>query len=207
MTDARLPGRTRRPAEPSGSFGGITSGASSRSARPAAATDATAPTPAAMRAARRRWTTGVAVVTTLERDGETTAYRGATMGSFAVLSLEPPLVSLALERGGRMERLIAAAGVFAVSVLDRAHEFQSDRFSGYGPQPDARFTGIAHGTAVTGCPVLRDALAWVDCVVGQIVEVGDHRLVIGEARATGLGVDTDDPLLNYEGAYRRIEGA
>jgi flavin reductase (DIM6/NTAB) family NADH-FMN oxidoreductase RutF len=92
-------------------------------------------------------------------------------------------------------------------VLDRAHEFQSDRFSGYGPQPDGAFTGIAHDISVTGAPVLKGALAWFDCRVTQIIETGDHLLVIGETLAIGVGPDTDDPLLNYEGAYRRIEGA
>jgi flavin reductase (DIM6/NTAB) family NADH-FMN oxidoreductase RutF len=160
-----------------------------------------------MRAARRRWTTGVGVLTTTERDGDDVLFRGATISSFTILSLEPPLVLIALETGGRMARLIPKAGVFAVSILDRAHEFQSDRFSGYGPQPDGRLTGIRHDVAVTGSPVLRDALAWFDCRVTSVQESGDHLIVIGEAEAIGIGPDTDDPLISYEGAYRRIEGA
>lgn len=204
MTDARLPGRDRHHAEPSGSFGGIVGG-SVRGAR-SAASDGTEPTPSALRAARRRWASGVAVVTTIEAEGESVALRGATMSSFQTVSLEPPLVSLALEQGSRIERWISASRVYAVSILDRAHEFQSDRFSGYGPAPDARFTGIPHEFAVTGCPVLRGALAWFDCEVTQVVEVGDHLMAIGAVRAIGLGPDTDDPLLNYEGAYRRLEG-
>jgi flavin reductase (DIM6/NTAB) family NADH-FMN oxidoreductase RutF len=146
-------------------------------------------------------------VTTLDREGAEPAFRGATMSSFQPMSLEPPLVSLVLERGGRIEHWITGSGVFAVSILDRAHEFQSDRFSGYGPLPDARFTGIAHDVAVTGSPVLHGALAWFDCEVADTVETGDHVLVIGAVRAAGLGPDTDDPLLNYEGGYRRLEGA
>lgn len=207
MTDARLPGRHRPPESPSGSFGGITTGASSRAmARVVDGAD-TEPTPSAMRAARRRWATGVGVLTTFEDDGTIRSLRGATVSSFAVLSLTPPIVIIALEIGTRMAGFIPAAGAFAVSILDRAHEFQSDRFSGYGPQPDGAFTGIVHDLAVTGCPVLRDALAWFDCRVTSIQETGDHVLVFGEVVAVGVGPDTDDPLLNYEGAYRRIEGA
>lgn len=207
MTDSRVPGRKQPSQAPSGSFGGITTGAGSRSAARTATAGGLEPTAEAMRAARRRWTTGVGILTTVERDGDETAYRGATVSSFTVLSLEPPLVLIALEVGGRMARLIPEAGVFAVSILDRAHEFQSDRFSGYGPQPDGRFTGIPHEVAVTGCPVLREALAWFDCRVTSVQETGDHLLVIGEAQAVGVGPDTDDPLISYEGAYRRIEGA
>ena len=206
MTDSRVPGRGRSHPAPSGSFGGIGTGAAARSASRSAPAGTEA-TPAAMRSARRRWTTGVGVLTTAEQTGDETALRGTTVSSFTVLSLEPPLVLVALEQGNRMARLVSEASVFAVSILDRAHEVQSDRFSGYGPQADARFTGIAHDVAVTGAPVLRDALAWFDCRVGSVQEAGDHLLVIGEAVAVGLGPDTDDPLISYEGAYRRIEGA
>lgn len=203
MTDARLPGRAKTPPTSIGSFGGISSGASSRSASQIVAAGSIDPAPAAMRAARRRWATGVAVLTTLEGD----LLRGATVSSVTPLSIAPPLVAVALESEGRMAKLIDGSGVFAISILDRAHEFQSDRFSGYGPQPDGRFTGIGHDLGVTSCPILHGALAWYECRVHQTLETGDHLLVIGEVLATGLGDDTDDPLLNYEGAYRRIEGA
>jgi flavin reductase (DIM6/NTAB) family NADH-FMN oxidoreductase RutF len=205
VTDARLPGRGKELNAASGSFGGIASGASARGVGSAPRGSAQEPTGAAMRAARRRWATGVGVLTTLE--GEELAFRGATVSSFAVLSLEPPLVTIALEHGSRMAETIAVSGVFAVSVLDRAHEFQSDRFSGYGPRPDARFTGIPPDTARSGCPTLRGSLAGFDCTVVETVPLGDHLLVVGRVEAVGVGEDTDDPLLSYEGAYRRIEGA
>ena len=203
----RLPGRGTPPPAPSGSFGGITGGAGRRSPARERVTGAQAATAEAMRAARRRWASGVAVLTTVETEGEATRFRGVTVSSFSPVSLEPPLVLVGLERTGTMAMLIPAAGVFAVSVLDRAHEFQADRFSGYGPQPDGRFTGLTHDLAATGCPVLRDALAWFDCRLVSTQEAGDHLLLIGEAVGIGLGPDTDDPLFTYEGAYRRIEGA
>jgi flavin reductase (DIM6/NTAB) family NADH-FMN oxidoreductase RutF len=209
MTDSRVPGRNRPHSEPSGSFGGISSGASARSTRRSIVAGDFAPTADAVRAGRRRWATGVAVATTLEGGGgdEAPRYRGATMSSIQMLSLDPPLIGLSLEAGGRIEQAVVAAGVFSVSILDRAHEFLSDRFSGYGPQPDAHFGGIPHELGVTGCPILSGALAWFDCELESTVATGDHLLAIGRVVATGTGPDSDDPLLNYEGAYRRIEGA
>jgi 3-hydroxy-9,10-secoandrosta-1,3,5(10)-triene-9,17-dione monooxygenase reductase component len=207
MTDSRVPGRHKRPSTSSGSFGGITTGAGSRSAPRLPAVPGMEPSAEAMRAARRRWTTGVGVLSTFERNGDDLQFRGTTVSSFAVLSLEPPLVLIALETGSRMARIVPETGAFAVSILDRAHEFQSDRFSGYGPQPDGLFTGIRHEIAVTGSPILRDALSWFDCRVASVQELGDHLLVIGQVEAIGVGPDTDDPLISYEGAYRRIEGA
>jgi flavin reductase (DIM6/NTAB) family NADH-FMN oxidoreductase RutF len=167
----------------------------------------TAPTDLAMRAARRRWTTGVGVLTTVEQGDDTPAFRGVTVSSFTVASLEPPIVLVALESSGRLATLLPDAEGFAISVLDRAHEFLSDRFSGYGPQPDGRFTGIAYRLAETGSPILSGALTWFDCRVAESREMGDHTIVIGDVVAVGTSPDSDDPLISYEGAYRRIEGA
>jgi flavin reductase (DIM6/NTAB) family NADH-FMN oxidoreductase RutF len=195
----------RRPA-PSGSFGRIATGTGSRSA---AHRDAPSgePTEDAMRAARRRWTSGVAVLTTREGAEDEARFRGITVSAFTVVSLSPPLVLACLERESSSPRAVTSAGVFAVSILDRAHEFQADSLAGRGPLPDHRFSGIPHDLDVTGSPILRDALAWFDCRVNAIHDGGDHVIVVGEVLAVGLGEDTDDPLLNYEGAYRRLESA
>jgi flavin reductase (DIM6/NTAB) family NADH-FMN oxidoreductase RutF len=106
-----------------------------------------------------------------------------------------------------MSNLVPTAGVFAVSLLDRSQEFLADRFAGLAPLPDARFTGVPHVLAASGCPILSNALAWFDCRVYDTHEGGDHLIVVGEVTALGLGEDTDDPLLSYEGRYRGIEGA
>jgi len=191
---------------PSGSFGRITTGAGTRSTprRDVGLGEATAD---AMRAARRRWASGIAVLTTSDGTPEQARYRGVTISAFTVVSLSPPLVLACLERDSSSARAVAESGVFAVSILDRAHEYLSDRFSGYGPLPDPRFTGIPFDLAVTGSPILQDALVWFDCRVTATHDGGDHLIVVGEVGAVALGQDTDDPLLSYEGAYRRIESA
>jgi 3-hydroxy-9,10-secoandrosta-1,3,5(10)-triene-9,17-dione monooxygenase reductase component len=189
----------------SGSYGGIASGASRRgSSRPTEPrVGELAPDETSMRAARRRWASGVAVVTTLDDPG----FRGAAVSSFAVVSLTPPLLLICLDREGRMSNLVPAAGVFAVSLLDRSQEFLADRFAGLAPLPDARFTGVPHRLAASGCPILTAALAWYDCRVHATHDGGDHLIIVGVVTALGLGEDTDDPLLSYEGRYRGIEGA
>lgn len=193
-------------APPSGSFGRISTGGGTRST--AGRQPVTGePTEAAMRTARRRWASGVAVLTTREGGRDEARLRGVTISAFTVVSLAPPLVLACLERNSAAARAVAGSGVFAVSILDLAHEFQADRFAGRAPLPDPRFTGIAYHVAATGSPVLQGSLAWFDCRLGAVHDGGDHVIVVGEVVAVGLGEDTDDPLLNYEGAYRRIEGA
>jgi flavin reductase (DIM6/NTAB) family NADH-FMN oxidoreductase RutF len=175
------------------SGGGIVSGAGDRSGAVQAE---------GLRAVRRRWATGVAVVTTTGGDG----FRGATVTAFTPVSLAPPLVLVCLERTSRTAELIRTSGVFAVSLLDRSQEFLAERFAARAPLADARFTGIRHTLAANGCPVLTGALAWVACRVTAVHDGGDHDIVVGEVKDSWIGPDTDDPLLSYEGRYRAIEG-
>lgn len=160
------------------------------------------PDPAGMRVARRRWASGVAVVTARDGDG----YRGATVSAFAVVSLDPPLVLVCLDREGRMATAVPVAGAFALSVLERSHEVLAERFAGRAPLVDPRLTGVPHALTAAGNPILRRALAWFDCAVHAVHDGGDHLVVVGRVVETRVGDDTDDPLLFYEGRYRRIEG-
>jgi len=157
----------------------------------------------AVRAARRRWASGVAVVTTREGEG----YRGSTVSAFAVVSLDPPRVLVCLDRDGRMATLVPETGTFAVSLLDRAQEFLAERFAGRAPLPDARLSGMPHTLGRTGAPLLDGSLAGFDCRVAATHDGGDHVIVVGEVVAVTLGEEADDPLLSYGGAYRAVEPA
>lgn len=161
-----------------------------------------APGPDALRAVRRRWAGGVAVVFAPDGQG---GVRGTTVSAFTAVSLDPPLVLVCLDRDGRLSQLIAAAGRFAVSILDRRHQTAADRFAGRGPLVDPHLTGIAHTPTPGGLPALAGALAWFDCRLDAVHPGGDHVVVVGLVTATGLGPDTDDPLLYYEGRYRSLE--
>jgi flavin reductase (NADH) len=156
----------------------------------------------AMRTARRRWASGVAVAIVPDGDG----YRGVTVTSFNVVSLAPPQILLCLDPSGRTTELIERQGVFTVSVLDRGHEALAERFAGRGPLVDPALTGVRHRLTTDGLPVLDGVLAWFACRVAVVYPGGDHRIIVGDVATAGVGVDTDDPLIYYEGSYRRIEG-
>lgn len=155
---------------------------------------------AAIRDARRRWASGVSVVLTRQDDG----WRGATVAAFAVVSLAPPVVLICLDREARMATLVAEQGSFAVSILERSHEFLAERFAGRAPLVDARLSGIGHEFAPGGLPILTKSLAWFECRVNAIHDGGDHVVIIGRVSGFGVGPETDDPLLYYEGRYRAL---
>jgi flavin reductase (DIM6/NTAB) family NADH-FMN oxidoreductase RutF len=157
---------------------------------------------ASMNAIRKRWASGVAVVTVVDADG---GFRGVTATSFVVVSVNPPIVALALSSDGSFHRLFDTGTPFGVSLLDRSHTFLADRFGGRAPIPDTGFSGVPHVVHGSGVPVIRDAIGWCACLVTSQVPVGDHVLMLAELQDGGVIADTDDPLLSYGGRYRALE--
>src|SRR6266545_4278310 len=91
--------------------------------------------PEQLRHAMRAWTTGVAVVTALH-DGQ---QYGMTVNSFTSISLEPPLVSVALKQFTHTHELVVKSGVFAVTILTAEQKELSDLFAGKLPNIMDRF--------------------------------------------------------------------
>jgi flavin reductase (DIM6/NTAB) family NADH-FMN oxidoreductase RutF len=165
---------------------------------------ADAPVADQIRAFRRRWASGLVVVTTATQGSEA-GLRGITVAAFMIVSLEPPLVAFCPTIEGEFGQLLTRSGRFAASILDRGQEVLAEHFAARGPLPDAAFTGIPHDLTSAGLPVLAGSLGWVEGEVEDIRSAGDHLLVLGRVTGARLLPDTDDPLLSYEGAYRGLE--
>ena len=178
------------------SGGGISRG-SQRSAQP----DAPESVDELARAFRRRWATGVAVMTL--RDDQ--HLRGITITAMMPLSLDPPLVAVGLTADGAFADLARVGHRCAVSILVRDQEFLSERFAGRAPVPDAAFGGVPHALDAHGVPVLSGATAVVSGSITSRTDHGDHVLVVMAIDDGSIAPDEDDPLLSYEGSYRTLE--
>jgi flavin reductase (DIM6/NTAB) family NADH-FMN oxidoreductase RutF len=142
-----------------------------------------------------QFATGVTVVTTGGKAGT----HGLTANAVASLSLNPPLVLVAVEKQAHSLEYLRANRCFAVNILRLEQENVSRRFATPGPKD---FTGLDVSSAVTASPILTDCLAYVDCVVVDILPGGDHEIFVGEIVAGE--VNGGDPLLYFSGKYRRL---
>src|SRR3954454_7497444 len=111
--------------------------------------------PAVLRDVLGHFVSGIVVVTAAGRDIGTaagpTGPLGFTCQSFASLSLDPPLVSLAPARTSTTWPRIRAIGAFCVNVLAADHEDVSAAFARSGVE---KFAGVAWTPAPSGAPVL-----------------------------------------------------
>ncbi len=149
---------------------------------------------------RRHHAAGVYALTTLAGD----SFRATTVTGVLDVSLEPLLLLVSLEEGSQMESWIRDSGILGLSGMSVRQQFLADSFAGLAPLAPARFQGIDHFFAETGCPLLRDSIGWADCRVREAIPTGDHVNMLAEVVAVGRGsAATEEPLVSYDGRYVR----
>jgi flavin reductase (DIM6/NTAB) family NADH-FMN oxidoreductase RutF len=147
-----------------------------------------------LRRAMRHWATGVAVVTS--RSGD--AAHGMTVNSFVSVSLDPPLVTVTMEHSTRTYALVQESGVFAVTVLGRRQQHLADLFAGRQQEVEGqdRMAGLDTFTMVTGAPLLRGGIAFVDCQVVHAHGLRHATLLFGQVLAA-QPAGNEPPLVYY----------
>lgn len=145
----------------------------------------------------RRFPSGVAVLT-VSAERERAA---VTIGSVVSLSLEPPLVGVALGLHTPLHELVRACGAFALSLLGEGQAPVAQHFARGGIPPVALWHGFDTRTGTTGAPLLAEAAGWVECTLHHEAAVGDHTLFVGEVVAAEAG-PVPPGLVYVESAYR-----
>ncbi|MEU8243083.1 flavin reductase [Actinoplanes missouriensis] len=129
-----------------------------------------------------QWPSGVCVVTTAGPTG----VHGMTASSFSSVSLDPPLVSVCLGNHLPSRAVLGEAGKFALSFLGKDQAHIGRRFAGQERGVSDRFAGLDWTITPNGCPVLSDAVAWLDCRVAHAYPGGDHTIFVGEVTEAAL---------------------
>lgn len=151
--------------------------------------------PCSTRDAMTNWPTGVAVVTTADRDGW---WWGFTASAVASVSSRPPMLSVSLARDAVHRPVFTAADAFAVHVLRDGQEALAERFTERGND----FDDVAVECGFEDVPLLSDVAVRLECRQAGIVRAGENLLLLGEVvRArTGPG----EPLVHVGQSYRRL---
>lgn len=148
------------------------------------------------RRACSRFTTGVTIASVVDREGTP---HGLTVNSFTSVSLDPPLVLVALAHSASVMEAFRDSRFFAVNVLAAGQRALSERFARQGHD---RFDGLAWHTGETGAPLLPDTLAEIECATRYRFTAGDHDLIVGEM--VRAAIREGEPLLYFAGRYRKL---
>jgi flavin reductase (DIM6/NTAB) family NADH-FMN oxidoreductase RutF len=148
--------------------------------------------------------TGVTVVSAFDGDKPF----GITVNALSSVSLEPPLVMVALDRRRTLTPIVRVARRYAVNILSEDQQALSDCFAGADVQPGRdEFCGASWHAGPTGLPLLDGAIATLECTVVETFSAGDHDLFIGRVDSLVNETHHPMPLLYYRRRYLRIERA
>lgn len=146
--------------------------------------------------------TGVAVVTTVTKDG---ARIGATVSSFNSVSLSPPLVLFSVARSTNSFSSWCEAETYAINLL---HEHQDALSTRFARSLTEKWEGIQPVTGETGALLIPGALASFECESYARYDGGDHLILVGKVLALKTtSVGDPRPLIFYRGSYQKIERA
>ncbi len=145
--------------------------------------------------------TGVTVVTVATPDGP----RGITVNALSSVSLEPPLVMVALDRSRHIVPAVRASARYAVNVLAEDQRLLADCFAGAEVEPGReRFCGAPWHPGASGLPLIDGAIATLECTIVETVSVGDHDLFIGRVDTLATPRDAG-PLIYHRRRYRSVD--
>jgi len=144
-----------------------------------------------LRGAFGRFATGLTVVTAASEDGPV----GITANSFSSVSLDPPLVLWSIARSSRRFDAFAGARFQAIHILGAGQIDLSRRFFRDGRD----FAGLDTAPGLGGVPLIRGALALLECEIVSRMDCGDHLVLIGHVRA--METSDGEPLVFAAGRY------
>lgn len=148
-----------------------------------------------------RFATGVTVVTTAVGG----RLHGMTANAVCSLSLEPLRLLVCVDRQSNCHAEMQRAEGFGLSILAADQEEVSNLFARTSEPAEGSLQGAEYRLGALGQPLIENALVHLECRIAELLDGGDHVIVIGDVVA-GEGVREAAPLLFYAGRYARLGG-
>ena len=143
----------------------------------------------------------------------TSAYRrhpaGCTVVWVSRASFDPPLLAVHLAPAGHTFQVIKQGKRFCINVLGESSLALARRFGFSSGHSEKKFDGVAYRTSGNGSPILGVAVSYIDCQLLEVLQLGDHAMVIGKVLDAAV-VSDEAPMIYhpatfYPAAAQRIE--
>ena len=138
------------------------------------------------------YATGVSVLTAQGPEGPV----GMACNSLTSVSLDPPLIAVCPAKTSETWPAIRDTGRFVANVMAADDVARVLAFAKKGRD---RFAEVAWHPRDCG-PALDDALAWIECVVVDEHDAGDHTIAVAQVVALDAPRDAD-PLVFFRSRY------
>ena len=112
------------------------------------------------------------------KDGD--ACHAFTGSWFSQCSMKPPRVMLGVRHGTHSSDMLKKGRAFSVNLVAKEDRKILEQFFKPTPAHGDRFGELGFALKVTGTPILDAAIAYLECEVKEILDAGDHSIVVGE---------------------------
>jgi len=92
------------------------------------------------------------------------------------VSFNPPGLTIAVAKDRTIESLMHTGDNFVLNILKEGMNLRRHFLKPFAPGED-RFAGLATQDAENGCPILSEALSYLECTVQSRIDCGDHWVI------------------------------
>jgi flavin reductase (NADH) len=145
------------------------------------------------REALSHWASGVAIVACRFQQRVV----ATTVSAFMSLSLEPPLVLLALGANANILPFLKTGELFGISILSASQRRLATIYADSFPVGRDPFS-------TEGVPLVDNALVALACIVKESRPGGDHTVIIAGVQHIAFGA-AEQPLIRYNRGYHGLQ--
>ena len=114
------------------------------------------------------------------------AVGAATVNWVTQTAFSPPLVAVGVKVDSSAYAVLKSTGRFALNMLGKDHKQVATAFFKPAKVDGGKINGQAFKPGMNGAPILEACIGAVECDVKQIVELGDHHIVVGQVTQAHL---------------------
>jgi flavin reductase (DIM6/NTAB) family NADH-FMN oxidoreductase RutF len=120
---------------------------------------------------------GIYVMTAKAADG---GFAAATVNWVTQTAFSPPLIVVGVKVDSATYAAVQASREFVLNVLGKGQQGAAFAFFKPAQIENGKLSGEPFRPGPNGVPILDNAVAALECRVAQIVELGDHHVVVAE---------------------------
>lgn len=114
------------------------------------------------------------------------------------ISAEPVLVAVAIWHENLTYEFVRRSHAFALNILGEGQQELGRWFGRRSGRDVDKFTRVPYRLGHTGSPILKEAVAYLDCRVVFEKTFGDHTLFVGEVVDEGVQHEGDPLVYRHE---------
>lgn len=153
--------------------------------------------PSAKKRVLRTFTYGLYAISCAD-NGEVNIF---TANWLTQVSFDPPLLVLSVENDSKSLPMLLRSSKFTVNVYRSGERELAGKLGKSAVQHPDKLQDVAYEIGTNGCPILKDALAWVACEVQRTMEAGDSTLLLAQVVDVGM-LGQGQPLTMSEAGFR-----